>query len=342
VAVPSPRFLLIVTLALLTGGASGRADISNPQANAKAREILAYIQGLSSRTDRKILSGEFTAFAPKATLALPEATYQQTGHWPAYIGVDYRNFDDGTIDSATANRVALAYWRAGGLVEVSVHLRNPLDSTRGGGLRDRNVNLSGLLVPGSPENAAWNGELDLVAAGLHELQQEGVVVLWRPFHEMNGAWFWWGKKPPEDFKRLWRYTFYYLTRSKGLDNLIWIYSPNMGPKAEDYYPGGDTVDIVGLDAYTDNVDRLHVWGYGALARLGKPFGFGEFGPHAPKDPPGDYDYRRWIPAVEQGFPLTSFFMTWNGKWSPPNNLHAREFFNDPMIVNREDLPRWRE
>jgi len=331
--------LLAVALAARPG--ASLASPANPHATPKTSAVLAYIEGLHQRTDRKILSGEFVGFLPETSMDLPEATFRQTGRWPAYIGVDYMNFGGHLIDTAIPNRIALEYWKAGGLVEVNVHLYNPLNPDPGTGLRDHGVKLTDLLVPGSAANAAWNRELDSVAAGLQQLQDAGAVVLWRPFHEMNGGWFWWGGKPPGDFKALWRYTVHDLTDTKGLNNLLWIYSPNMGFSPAAFYPGDDYADIVGLDAYTDSLDPFHVGGYHAVANLGKPFGFAEYGPHGPSDPPGDFDYRRLVPSIESHFPLTSFFMAWSDKWSPPNNLHARELFNDPLIITREDLPDWR-
>jgi mannan endo-1,4-beta-mannosidase len=222
-------------------------------------------------------------------------------------------------------------------VEVNVHLPDP---TRfgGGGLRDKDVDIAGLLKDGTPANIAWLTELDQVAAGLRQLDDAGVVVLWRPFHEMSGGWFWWGGKAPADFVALWRHMFGYFTKVKGLHNLVWIYSPNMGGRAGDYYPGDDYADMVGLDAYTDDIDADHIKGFGALLKTLKPAGFGEYGPHGSSHPPGTYDYTRFAAGLAANFPQAVFFMSWNDKWSPANNLNAKEFYNDPSIVTRDDLP----
>ena len=174
-------------------------------------------------------------------------------------------------------------------------------NTAFGGLRDKDVDLNTLLDPGTETHARWMHELDQVAAGLQELQTNGVVVMWRPFHEMNGNWFWWDGKDPETFKKLWRQMFDYFTKTKGLDNLLWVYAPNHGTKTAVYYPGDRYVDLVGLDAYTDFVDTNHIFGYAEVARLPKPFGFTEFGPHGPSNPPGDYDYLRFLQGVQENF-----------------------------------------
>jgi mannan endo-1,4-beta-mannosidase len=183
-------------------------------------------------------------------------------------------------------------------------------------------------------------ELDQIAAGLQELRDAGVVVLWRPFHEMNGGWFWWGAQKPGVFIRLWREMFDYFTHEKKLNNLLWVYGPNHGGKTVDYYPGDSYVDLVGVDAYGDTVDPEHFKGTAELRRLPKPFGFSEFGPHGPVHPPGNYDYLRFINGVEKNFPETVFFMAWSVNWGLTTNKSVTELLHHPWMVNRADLPSW--
>jgi mannan endo-1,4-beta-mannosidase len=284
------------------------------------------------------LSGQFANFGDRANLELFDEIHQRTGHWPAILGVDYAG--RGGIRTEEPNQAAIAYWRQGGLVTVSAHLYNPAATNAGfGGLRDPDVDLNVLLATNTAAHVRWMEELDKIADGLLELKTNGVVVLWRPFHEMNGNWFWWDGKDPDTFKKLWRQEFDYFTQTKGLDNLLWVYAPNHGTNTADYYPGDRYVDLIGLDAYTDFVDTNHILGYAEVARLPKPFGFTEFGPHSPSNPPGDYDYRRFLAGVKANFPRTVFFMSWNAKWSLASNTNVTETLNDPWMVNREDLPK---
>ena len=311
---------------------------ANPHANAQAKAVLKYFQGLESRSDKRLLSGQFSNFGDRANPDLPNQIHNQTGHWPAILGVDYAG--RGGIRTEEPNTAAIAYWRQGGLVTISAHMYDPtLTNAAFGGLRDKDVDLNALLATNTEAYARWMHELDRIAGGLLELKTNGVVVLWRPFHEMNGNWFWWDGKDPETFKKLWRQMFDYFTKTKGLDNLLWVYAPNHGTNTAVYYPGDRYVDLVGLDAYTDFVDTEHILGYAEIARLPKPFGFTEFGPHAPSNPPGDYDYRRFLEGVKANFPRTVFFMSWNAKWSLASNTNVTEMLNDPWIVNREDLPK---
>jgi mannan endo-1,4-beta-mannosidase len=328
--------LLLMGLGLVAVCGRG-AEPANPQANSKARAILNYIAGLEGRTSQRLLSGQFTEFGNGAGMRLLEQVHEVTGQWPALMGADYADFAHGGLTWKAPNAAAIEYWRAGGLVTISAHLYNPANP-KGGGLRDKGVDLDQLLTPGTQTYTNWLKELDLLATGLQELKAAGVVVLWRPFHEMNGDWFWWGGKEPGSFIRVWRHMFDYFSKTKGLDNLLWVYAPNHGQKTAAYYPGDNYTDLVGLDAYTDFVDTQHIKGYAEVARLPKPFGFTEFGPHGSQNPPGDYDYRRFIEGVTNQFPRTVFFMCWNWKWSLARNEHSRELLEHPWIINREALP----
>jgi len=314
------------------------AEPANSDATPQTRKILNYFHDLATRKEgRRMLSGQFSDFGNGANLRIMERIHEKTGHWPALLGVDYADFARGSLTTKVPNQVALEYWKQGGLVTVMAHLNNPANP-KGGGLRDKGVNLDDLLREGTETHARWMQELDLLAGGLQELRKAGVVVLWRPFHEMNGGWFWWGAKDPETFIKVWRHMFDYFSKSKGLDNLLWVYGPNHGPNTAKYYAGDGYVDLTGLDAYTDFIDRQHIKGYEEILALPKPFGFTEYGPHGPQNPPGDYDYRRFIAGLRKEFPKTCFFMAWNAKWSLATNQFTKELLDDPVVVNREDLP----
>ena len=336
---PTLRSCCFALLSLLA--ASGRSEVGPPPADAqlgpRGRAILGYFQQLQAGSDLRLISGQFCGFGPDVRPDAARKIHETTGRWPAVINVDYMDFAHNWVDTRTPNRLLLDYWRAGGLVSASMHLNNPA-RPKGGGLRDRDLTLADVLVAGTPVHQRWLHQLDDLAAGLQELQAAGVVVLWRPFHEMNGNWFWWGAQDPETFIKVWRQMFDYFTKTKGLHNLIWVYGPNQGDRTADYYPGNDYADIVGLDAYTDHIDQDHIKGYAELARLPKPFGFTEYGPHGASDPPGDYDFRRFTAGVAANFPRSRFVFSWNDKWNPAENKFAREFYNDPRLVTRESLP----
>ncbi len=329
--------LSVAVLVCQVGLLAQAVEPANPQANTKVRSILNYLDQLPTRTDKRVLSGQFTGYGPGAKLTDCQEAFDKTGHWPAMIGLDYADFGKGGLETKTVNRLAIDYSRRGGWVTLSAHLYNP-DNPQGGGLRDKGVDLAKIVTPGSETYRRWLQELDTIADGLKELQDADVVVLWRPFHEMNGDWFWWGGKDPAVFIRVWRHMFEYFTKTKGLNNLLWVYGPNHGSKTAAYYAGDEYVDVIGLDAYTDFVDPQHIRGYEEITRLPKPFGFTEFGPHGPQQPPGDYDYLRFIGGVQQHFPKATFFLSWHGNWGLGRNQNTKQLLEHSWIVNREDLP----
>ena len=333
-----PLFLLVLAL---NASAAPDQPPANTNANPTARAILRYIQGLPGHPDHRVLSGQFTGVGPRAgvSTAIFEGIQQRTGATPAILGMDYSDWSDGGISSAVPNAQAIHQWQLGGLVQIEVHCGDPFRTNfTVSGLRDQNVDIAPLLDPNSPAHAIWMKQLDQMAAGLQQLRDAGVVVLWRPFHEMNGGWFWWGAQKPEIMIQVWRTMFDYFSYEKHLDNLLWIYAPNHGDHTADYYPGDHYVDLVGVDAYTDIVDTNHIQGTAEVLALPKPFGFAEFGPHNPFDPPGDYNYLRFIAGVQKNFPRTSWFLSWSDNWGLSTNKNVGELLHHPWLVNRADLP----
>jgi mannan endo-1,4-beta-mannosidase len=314
---------------------------ANPQCSPAAAAVLKYLQSLPARKDRKLVSGQFTEFGTNASTKLPDLIYQKTGCYPALFGEDYTDWHSGEIRFHEPNAAAIAYWRQGGLVTINAHFFNPLrTNSAASGLRDRGVDIAPLLDERSPAHKIWMRELDDIAAGLQELRAAGVVVLWRPFHEMNGGWFWWGRQKPEVFIQVWRQMFDYFTKTKRLDNLLWVYAPNHGGQTADYYPGDAFVDIVGVDAYTDFVDPQHIQGTKELMRLPKPFAFTEFGPHGPAHPPADYNYLRFLEGVKKYYPGTVYFMPWSVGWGLQTNMNVKPMLHDAWMVNRDGLPKF--
>ncbi len=328
-----------VLLALFVGTTALRADASppaDPALNPRGRAIFSYFQQLQASPELKLVSGQFCGWSGAATLDGAAKIHRATGQWPAIVGLDYCAWVAGqpAINTSQPNQLAKAYWRDGGLVGISWHAPNP----SGGGLKDKGPKLSDLLVPGHPAHKLWMQSLDRVAAGLQDLQQAGVVVIWRPLHEMNGGWFWWGAQEPADFIAVWRHMFDYFTREKKLHNLIWAYAPNHGKRTADYYPGDAYTDLTGVDAYTDNINPERIRGYPEVARLGRPHGFTEFGPHGASNPPGDFDFRLLLDGIAKNFPDARHFLCWDAKWNPAENKFAKEFYNDPRIIARGALP----
>jgi mannan endo-1,4-beta-mannosidase len=138
-----------------------------------------------------------------------------------------------------------------------------------------------LLTPGTPLYNHWCAQVDAIAGYLKQLQDAHVPVLWRPYHEMNGDWFWWGGRTGEfSTERLYRQIFDRLVNHHQLKNLIWVWSVDRVTKPEmaheKYFPGLQYVDVLGLDVYRNDFAQKY---YDSLEKLsgGKPLTLAEVG-----------------------------------------------------------------
>ena len=100
--------------------------------------------------------------------------------------------------------------------------------------------------PDSADHAALLSDIDTIAIQLRRLQDANVPFLWRPLHEAEGGWFWWGAKGPQPFVQLWQLLHDRLTKTDGIHNLLWVFTSE-GNAA--WYPGDAYVDVVGIDQY---------------------------------------------------------------------------------------------
>ncbi|MFG3000455.1 glycosyl hydrolase [Streptomyces sp. NPDC048340] len=346
--------ILAVVPGLATPAAAHSVVPADPAVSAPGRDVLNWLAHLPNRSDgERVMSGYFAGYsrtdshrdAFDATKQQVEEVYANTGQHPAVIACDYA---DGWVDgrgstavSTYCNGYLKESWGRGSLPSVSVHAPNP----GGGSMNAPLADFAELTDPATPAGKAWHATLDQVAAGLKDLSDAGVPVLFRPLHEMNGAWFWWGGQNPAAFRAVWQDMFDHIGKKLGAGarNVIWVYAPNCGQGdygASGFYPGSSYVDVVGLDCYLS--DPAAAQGYDELVRLGKPFAFTEIGPpNAPgKDHPDPgFDYAKWTEALHTRFPETAYFLTWNSPWSPVRNgnLHGSELMNDPWVVNRGEI-----
>ncbi len=336
---------------------AGSAVTANSNASSDAHRILTYLTGLKGKAGKHVISGQniggdgVSQFAPNLAHYVDEL-HTQTGKWIALagFGLGYPDLQS-AADMQITRKYASDWWKTGGLVTMWASPGNP--QTGSGNCQD--TNFSGardLITPGNPLNDKWKAILDRIATALAGLQDDGVVVLWRPLHEMNGNWFWWSmdngaNMSPADFLAIWKYEFDYFTNVKHLNNLLWVYSPNVaggGMKAVDYYfPGSSVVDLGGEDFYNPDPPSLGATNYDKGRALTAPFGFCEFGPGQSMagGADGNFDNKKLIDAINGQYRDISFFMYWSS-WQGANvaiidNKNATGLMNDPAIITRDDL-----
>ena len=148
-------------------------------------------------------------------------------------------------ESANNNEIQnlINWWKAGGIPTLMWHWGAP-GVGEGYENSKAEIDINRCFQEGTVEyNEMWR-ELKLKADHLQVLRDAHVPVLWRPLHELNGNWFWWGKKGPEQFKRLWITMYNYFVHDRGLNNLIWVLCYTGSPDGA-WYPGDQYVDIAG-------------------------------------------------------------------------------------------------
>ena len=328
----APRISLLLILLPLFGCASQLQRPQMSQAVPPRQQVLNFIsQRETNGSTKRLISGQMMdSFDTVAELL------KQTGYRAGIMGYDYKHY----TPSNSVNPDFINHWNNGGFVTISDHFSNP---ATGAGVFDRNIDFADIITPGNKTYTTWYGYLDTVAAGLQVLRDAGVVVLWRPFHEMNGGWFWWGARNTADFKTAWIQMYNYFTTTKALNNLLWVYSPSISSGADEsiYYPGDQYVDIVSLDMYVDNVDSTYVAQYNRLTSTAptKPIALAEFGPSSCTVPPhtGSYDYLNFLNGIKTYFPKTAYFMAWNGTCRIAANQNAQVLMSDSWIVNASDI-----
>ncbi|MBD3421720.1 MAG: hypothetical protein GF398_16525 [Chitinivibrionales bacterium] len=236
------RAIVIVITAAFFGAALAQKP-ANSAMSTEARAVLAYIQSLEG-------TGWISGQREQSFSAFGEAEayiYNTTGKRPAIHGEDMNGLIE-YGETRVADKInRRRYFNQ--LITIDWHMgAPPLADTYANSKQQ--VSIDDVLTPGTTEYESFVHKLDSAAGFLALMQDADVPVLWRPWHEMTGAWFWWGKDGADQFKRLWIFMYDYFTHSKQLNNLIWVWSAaHTTNDVASYYPGDAYVDILGVDIY---------------------------------------------------------------------------------------------
>lgn len=242
-------------------------NLVDPKATDKTRSLFAYLNGIRGKA---ILFGHQHETTEGITVTKQDGTQSDVkndvGAYSAVYGWDTLSLEGkekpGAVGNTdTQNRDALvkvmkqAYDR-GGILALSSHMPN---FATGGGFYDTGGNVVSHILPGGDKNAEFNRFLDKIADFAHHMKDgkgNPIPVIFRPFHENNGSWFWWGAAftSRDQYIELYRYTVEYLRDRRDVHNFLYVFSPN-GPfngdsaKYLDTYPGDEFIDILGFDQY---------------------------------------------------------------------------------------------
>ena len=188
------------------------------------------------------------------------------GDYPAVYGWELGHLELGepySLDSVhfdTIRSKIQEVYRRGGVNTVSWHLRNPL--TGGSAWDVSSAEAVKSVLPGGGKHDLYLGYLDKLAGFLLSLKSgDGTFIplIFRPYHEHTGSWFWWGKNlcTVEEYKSLWRMTVEYLRDTKNIHHLLYAYSTDRFSTEEEYlerYPGDDVIDMMAFDLYDRGPD----------------------------------------------------------------------------------------
>jgi len=335
---------------LIAASAAEALEPADPDLIPEARAVLNYLESIYGKRTLTGVSGTRNA----------EQIHSICGRHPAVIAIDISGWNSPTWGRSYTGVVARyveqakGWWQAGGIVTMQFHWKHPgkPDGTSWVGKHGKNppsgpFDLAKAVTPGTEEHKAVMRDLRKTGDYLQQLQAARVPVLWRPLHEIDGGWFWWtDREKPENTAALWRLIFDYYVKQRKLHNLIWVYNAALktAAKGKDvervelrkrYYPGGQYVDISGIDIYANT---WYGWGpyqqsaYPKAFRImqqvspGKILALSESGA-IPNPEIMAKEGPRWL-----------YCLPWfvGGKHNPPE--WVKKTYTHPDMITREKLP----
>ena len=324
-------------LGLSPTAAQSKAPVT-PNPSPEAAALLQYLYRISGQ---HTLSGQHCP--PLLGSTRLSVVHRNTGRYPALFGQDfgfsYPGYWDGINYRQQIVDEVIRRHQEGFMITLMWHAVRPTDdepvtfmeSIRADGKRPglTKKEWEDLVTPGTHLHERWKSQVDVIAWFLKQLRYAGVPILWRPYHEMNGGWFWWGKKKGENgYKKLYRNLFDRLVNFHGLNNLIWVYNANEVKPGVDgydkYYPGDDVVDVLATDVYTTGFNRKNYEKLLALAN-GKPIALGEVG-----DTPD-------VGTLKEQ-PAWAWFMRWEDDSEGKQRKVFRSLLESPQVLTLEELP----
>ncbi|MCR4644966.1 MAG: glycoside hydrolase [Oscillospiraceae bacterium] len=245
--------------------------LSNPNASESTQRLYSY---LCDNYGKHILAGQqeycgdhnYNLYADPTNFIKDnevefEYIKETTGKTPAIRGIDFLAYNSSdNWDDHAAERAAQWVTEYGGIATVTWHWNVPSEQDKVG-INDlafyvesanpkyTTFSVKRALTEGTWENERLLADIEYIAKKLQILEDADAPVLFRPLHEAEGAWFWWGAEGAEPCKELYRLLYDKLTNEYGLDNLIWVWTSSTYETSANWYPGDDVVDIIGYDKY---------------------------------------------------------------------------------------------
>ena len=312
--------------------------LATPNAADITKRLYAYLGDIYGS---KILSGQ-----QGSDLSNIQHIQQVTGKLPAVRGFDFMDYSPSRVErgaSSNETQDIIDWHNQGGIVTACWHWNAPKDLIdevdkewwRGFYTYATTFDVSiAMNNSNSEEYQLLIRDIDVIAQELKILQQANIPVLFRPLHEAEGEWFWWGAKGPEPCKWLWRVMFDRIINYHGINNLIWVWTTTDSENAMNWYPGDEYVDIVGADIYLSpgNYSTSFSMFDNIVAQFNgeKIVTLSETGTiPTPTDLENEGAYWNW-------------FCTWEGGFIKDGNYnsqsHLVEVFNHEYVITLDELP----
>jgi mannan endo-1,4-beta-mannosidase len=300
----------------------------NKNATPEAKSLLKYLYSINGKA---ILSGEHGGGN-----RFLDSTKAITGKYPALWGSDFIWSWPNGGGQRVVNE-AIANYKKGYIIALMWHQGRPMDKPPYGFKESVQAKMTDeeweqLITPNTNLNKKWLAQVDTIASYLKQLQDAHVPVLWRPYHEMNGVWFWWGNRPGKNgVQKLWKMMYDRFVNYHHLNNLLWVWGAN-GPRDipldeaysyKGFYPGANYVDILGADIYHSDYEQKD---YNELLKLanGKIIALTEVG-ELPK------------PEILAAQPAWAWFMIWtNFLWQNNTHQQVNAIFSRPETISLGD------
>jgi mannan endo-1,4-beta-mannosidase len=335
-------FGLVGSVASVDGGTTPTGDAGPPVGSTAKQKVLAYLASSSGRTSAIGIEDKDSSnpHADSDTMA----SEADDGRNPSFWSGDW-GFGSAADPSEREDIVqeGEAQWAKGALVQYIYHACplswganegceyqggiDPIDGSNGD-LDD--TQWADLTTSGGTLNGVWLARLDVLATYFQELKDAGVAPLFRPFHEMNGAWAWWQGRPgPTGSLKLYQLTHDYLVNAKGLDNIVWVWNvqdyTTLAADVGVYNPGASYFDIAALDVYNTGYTSGN---YQAMlgAAGDKPIGIAECATLP-------------TPDLLTQQPKWAYVAMWPDYLSQ-NASDIAALFNDSAVVTLASMPGW--
>lgn len=292
-----------------------------------------------------------------------------TGSHPAVIGVDFSGFSGQTPEAIhrakeTVRQTVIDTYNRGGVTTAAWHFSNPVSGDGFYWVDTVSLPAVSYIIPGGQAHEEYKEILNGIGEWAHSLKgADGTLapIIFRPFHEFDGGWFWWGKPHTsrEEFISLWRFTVSYLRDSLDVHNFVYAFSPdnNFTTEAEflERYPGDEWVDMVGMDNYGDMGRDRYAIDTAAMKlkiisdyarKAGKLAAFTETGLESIPDT--TWWTNTLLRTMKRDDMRLAYVLVWRNDTRSPTHFYApfpgqvsvpnfMKFYNDPYTLFEKDL-----